>query len=221
MSLETAPIRLHLSALARLWGVDASNTLGKLRKADIQYDTEKRYSLDAALGIRGIRVQERAFEIIVSAGTAIVNGMQYDTVEAARAQGIFALHSEGTTPETTEATGPVDALTRERASVAASDEYKRLKNVELKTKIDIQKLKAKRESGQMISRRRVDADLKVAGLIIKNALQMIPSEILPLVNPELKVEASRRMNDAIERSFFAVIAALNQDDDDELETFEE
>lgn len=101
---------------------------------------------------------------------------------------------------------------------AHTEQLTKLRMLKLESDIERNRMRQRREMGELIERSEVEGALQAAGGVIKATLMLLPGELAALVAPELKPEVYRKAEDAIDRCLHAVHAALarSDDDDDEL-----
>lgn len=220
-AMETAETKIHvrLTDLAGIWGVAVPTAHQFLAKRKALPDQDDRYDLKEMLELRGVRCDEETFDLIMARCVARIGDQTYNAQQVARDEAIFALYATDERPKSTgrprkDAAPGLDP-DREAQIQKAQDEYRQLKNRELAAKITAQELKLRQTSGELIPLKRVERDLATAAAIVKSTMEILPGDILPLVNPDLQEEARRRIDAAVERCLYAIVRALGADDDEE------
>ena len=200
-------IYITKGGLAQLWGISVGRVSAIVAEAAPNAYRDEGVDLTAMLEHRPTVLSERRFETIISKyAFALVDGQRADALEAVRADVLWALYSVVT--ERSNPYAPRDKAVREAKVDDRHDQLARLRMEKLRSEINNRNLKTQRESGALVARAEVERDLKAAGSVVQSTLSMLPSRVAELVPAESRAEATRRVEDAIERALYAIISAL-------------
>lgn len=197
------PRMLPAKGIAKLFGVSEQRISQLKRKGVLTPDSTNLYSVEQAMQVRGMQMQEHAVRVIAqeySNGTGQVAPAKVSPL----------------TQEDREALGiEVDVLDTSlvkpapSGTFAAQTRLHELREQKLQAELDRARTRARREAGELVERVKVQSSYIAAGALIANILQNLPTELAAVfADPDTKAEVRRKVQTRVDQAHHALYAAL-------------
>lgn len=203
--------------LQDLWGVPRTTSYRHMANMPEQVYREDGVDLEAALQFRPTPLTHDEFEAVVAKMVGTLDGVPTFAPDVARYLGLHCLYSVAPRPERAARAArqkpDLPPLAKAEAGMDRVEKMSELRLAKLRGEIEARKLRTAREEGELVSKAAVLRDLKAAGVVVQSTLGLLPARIAALVPVEMRAEAMRLAENAVERSLQAIVAALGDVED--------
>lgn len=204
------PRKLPAKGIALLFGVSESRISQLKSKGTLKADSNNQYDVADCLRIQGFRMNEHGERMclqLYANGTGKVSPPK-----------LRPINVDGEVRVTTLSEDELAALGEEPAPTVTSspnsDFVKQTRLMELKEKkleseLDLAETRRRKLAGELIERAVVQSSFVVAGTLISNVLQNLPSEIAAIFStPETKAEVLHKVQTRVDQAQHTLYAAL-------------